>query len=284
MRSAERNFVKEQRALVQALSVSSSAQASSEVDSAGPAPQASLYDQQAAEAYMQGPFAGSGGVLFALPPTAFSPDLPSDAPPFTPKEASLAGILLGQHRALDSAFSAEQRSLTSLATARLRVQALVRKVHRHLTSREIAAASVCPGIGIPVTYGRWAAKFLAGLGAPVSRNNLVVMVAWQSAEGTMASWNPLATTYPMPGATDFNSVGVKNYTSLAQGIQAIILTLSSPNYGYQAVVSDLRASADPVETADAINASGWCHGCAGGQYVIDLVPAVEQYYARFSSS
>ena len=48
--------------------------------------------------------------------------------------------------------------------------------------------------------------------------------------------------------------------------------------------ADLRASADPVETADAINASGWCHGCAGGQYVIDLVPAVEQYYARFSSS
>ena len=278
--------MKEQRALLQALRAPSSTQTSqpstSEVDAAGSAPQASLRDQQAAEAYMQGPFAGSEGILLALPPEAFgvsSPDILS----LTPKEA-LPGLLIGQHDTLDSAFSAEQRALASVATARLRVHALVRKLHQHLTRREIAAASVCPGIGVPVTYGRWAAKFLRALGAPVTRNNLVVMVAWQSAEGTMASWNPLATTYPMPGATDFNSVGVKNYTSLVQGIKAIILTLGSPNYGYEAVMADLRASADPVVTAEAINASSWCHGCSGGQYVLDLVPAVEQYYASFSAN
>jgi hypothetical protein len=277
--------VKEQRALLRALRASSSTQTSQPTSdvAAGTAPQASLRDQQAAEAYMQGPFAGSEGILLALPPAAFGVSSP-DTLSLTPKEAALPRILIGQHDTLDSAFSAEQRALASVATARLRVHALVRKLHRHLTRREIAAARVCPGIGVPVTYGRWAAKFLNALGAPVSRNNLVVMVAWQSAEGTMATWNPLATTYQMPGATEFNSVGVKNYTSLAQGIQAIILTLGSPNYGYPSVVSDLRASADPVVTAEAINASGWCHGCSGGQYVLDLVPAVEQYYASFSAN
>jgi hypothetical protein len=260
--------VKEQRALHLALRAPSSAQTlqqpTSQVDAAGLAPQTSLQDEQAAEAYMQGPYAGSEGLLLALPPAAFGVSSPQTSP-------------------LDSTFSAEQRAIASVATARRRVHALVRKLHRHLTRREIAAASVCPGIGVPVTEGQWAAKFLKALGAPVTRNNLVVMVAWQSAEGTMATWNPLATTYPMPGATDFNSVGVKNYTSLAQGIRAIVLTLGSPNYGYPSVVSDLRTSADPVVTAEAINASGWCHGCAGGQYVLDLVPAAEQYDASFSS-
>ena len=99
----------------------------------------------------------------------------------------------------------------------------------------------------------------------------------------MASWNPLATTYDMPGATDFNSVGVKNYVSLAQGIEAIVFTLEAPNHGYETILSDLRASADPMVTAGAINASDWCHGCAGGQYVLDLVPVVDQYFAKFAS-
>ena len=46
---------------------------------------------------------------------------------------------------------------------------------------------------------------------------------------------------------------------------------------------NLQASADPFVTADAINASDWCYGCAGGQYVLDLVPIVEQYFTQFSS-
>src|SRR5205807_3361422 len=105
-----------------------------------------------------------------------------------------------------------------------------------------------------------------------SRGNLVVMVAWQSAEGTMASWNPLATTYSMSGATDFNSVGVKNYQSLDQGLQAIVGTLQATGHGYEAILADLRSSAPSLTTGGAINASDWCHGCAGGRYVIDLIP------------
>src|SRR5205823_14688638 len=123
--------------------------------------------------------------------------------------------------------------------------------------------SMGPGGGMPITYGQWAEKFLPAISAPVSQNNLVAMVAWQSAEGTMASWNPLATTYDMPGATDFNSVGVKNYTSVAQGVQAVVRTLENPGHGYEAIVGNLQAAADPMVTAGAINASDWCHGCSG---------------------
>jgi hypothetical protein len=108
------------------------------------------------------------------------------------------------------------------------------------------------------------------------------MVAWQTAEYTQARWNPLATTYPMPGSTVFNSAGVRNYASLSQGLEATRLTLRSAGYGYGAILSDLAASADPLTTAQAINASSWCHGCANGRYVVGLVPAVEAYYSRYA--
>jgi len=136
--------------------------------------------------------------------------------------------------------------------------------------------------GSPITYGAWAAKLFATLGDRPSHPNLVVLVAWQAAEGTSASWNPLATTYAMPGATTFNSAGVRNYPSLRVGIRATILTLRAPGHGYEGILSNLAASADPTTTAEAINASDWCRGCAGGGYVIDLVPIVEQYFARYA--
>ena len=82
----------------------------------------------------------------------------------------------------------------------------------------------------------------------------------------------------------FNSAGVRNYASLGQGIQATIDTLRASGYGYEAILSDLAASADPYTTAGAINASSWCHGCAGGNYVIGLIPAVEAYYGSYAAN
>jgi hypothetical protein len=127
-----------------------------------------------------------------------------------------------------------------------------------------------------VTYPQWAALFLPRIGAPVCGNNLVAMVAWQAQEGTRAAWNPLATTMGMAGATQFNGVGVKNYLSLEQGLQATVLTLwrGRRSFGYGPVVQGLRACAPPLWTAAAIQASLWCHNCAGGRYLTALVPAV----------
>jgi hypothetical protein len=91
-----------------------------------------------------------------------------------------------------------------------------------------------------VTYPQWAALFLPRIQAPVCGNNLVAMVAWQAQEGTRVAWNPLATTRGMPGATTFNSVGVKNYSSLEEGLQATALTLLVP-----AVIADFNRAFAP---------------------------------------
>jgi len=59
-------------------------------------------------------------------------------------------------------------------------------------------------------------------------------------------------------------------------LQATVLTLQQgyASHGYDAIVQNLRACADPVRTAEAINASDWCRGCSGGAYVTGVVERV----------
>lgn len=158
-------------------------------------------------------------------------------------------------------------------------------------SREEAAALVAmlslPSepelMGSGVSYGRWAELLLGRLGAPICGDNLTILVAWQTAEGTAAAHNPLATTHDFAGATNFNSVGVKNYPSLRAGLDATIETLDGPQtYGYGAILDGLGACAPAMTTAQAINASAWCRGCAGGMYVLNVVPLVQVNYERFA--
>jgi hypothetical protein len=135
--------------------------------------------------------------------------------------------------------------------------------------------------GEPVTYEAWANGFLDRLGAPRCGENLVVVVAWETSESTAAAFNPLATTHVMEGATDMNSVGVKNYVSLDQGLDAArdTLTGGAESYGYAPIVDSLRACASAETTAAAINASAWCRGCTGGLYLTGLLPVVRDSYA-----
>jgi hypothetical protein len=88
----------------------------------------------------------------------------------------------------------------------------------------------------------------------------------------------------MPGSTVFNSVGVRNYVSLDQGLAAARLTLQrgATTFGYGAVLASLDACNDAMATGQAINASSWCSGCTGGQYVIALIPVVEEYFDRYA--
>lgn len=135
--------------------------------------------------------------------------------------------------------------------------------------------------GEPVTYEAWANGFLDRLEAPRCDENLLIVVAWETSESTAAAFNPLATTRVMEGATDMNSVGVKNYVSLDQGLDASrdTLTGGAESYGYGAIVDALRACAPAETTAAAINASAWCRGCTDGLYLTGLLPLVRDAYA-----
>lgn len=86
---------------------------------------------------------------------------------------------------------------------------------------------------------------LQGMGAPVNPTNIAFLSAWFNREGTRAQYNPLATTQGAPGATQFNSVGVKNYPSLAVGIAATIQTLENGRYGD--IVAALKSGTASVD-------------------------------------
>ena len=85
----------------------------------------------------------------------------------------------------------------------------------------------------------WARSFLATIGAPQTAANIQSVMAWINREGGGGKNNPLNTTLSMPGATDFNSVGVKNYATVAVGILANAKTIMGG--GYSDILTALRS-------------------------------------------
>ena len=93
---------------------------------------------------------------------------------------------------------------------------------------------------------------LSAIGAPATAANISFLDAWQAAEGGSATYNPLNTTQPSAGATNYNSVGVKNYASAQQGAAATAQTLA--NGYYPAILAGLQ-SGNPLSQNSASLAS-----------------------------
>jgi len=191
------------------------------------------------------------------------------------KQAGQAIQLQSQQAALRAALLDQQRQLGQLNDERAEAARLVRRL-------SLPPDPQITGAGL--TFGSWAALFLSRIDAPPCPDNLVVVVAWQVAEGTAAAHNPLATTHDMPGSTDFNSVGVQNFPTVEAGLEATVATLYNglSIYGYGAILDALARCASARTTAEAINASSWCRGCAGGLYVLNVLPLVESDYDLFA--
>ncbi|HEY3833247.1 MAG TPA: hypothetical protein VGO03_13205 [Acidimicrobiia bacterium] len=124
------------------------------------------------------------------------------------------------------------------------------------------------GFGMATTAGassgttaartQFANDVLSALGAPQTAQNVQAIVAWAQAEGTKAANNPLATTESAPGATSFNSVGVKNYPTYAEGVQATVATLT--NGRYSNILAALADGSSAQNVAQAIAHSPWGTG------------------------
>jgi peptidoglycan hydrolase CwlO-like protein len=108
----------------------------------------------------------------------------------------------------------------------------------------------------------WAQALLVAMRFPVTADNIAAITAWEMAEGghwyNTAYYNPLNTTQSMPGATVFNSVGVKAYTSWKQGLEATMITLKNGYYG--GILDALKRGNDSEAVARAVGASPWGTG------------------------
>lgn len=89
------------------------------------------------------------------------------------------------------------------------------------------------------TWPGWERDVLTGIQAPINADTSKFMLTWHSYEGGAAANNPMNTTQPEPGATDYNSVHVKNYPSSLIGTRATVTTLE--NGYYPAILAALRS-------------------------------------------
>jgi len=99
------------------------------------------------------------------------------------------------------------------------------------------------------------------LGAEPTQSNMNFLYAWRQAEGGKAKNNPFNTTMKMPGATDISntSVGVKNYLTPEDGIEATCKTLKNgrDKYGYDKIIDGLRNDVGLSKLSNAVINSKW---------------------------
>jgi peptidoglycan hydrolase CwlO-like protein len=161
--------------------------------------------------------------------------------------------VLAQAELNDQRFAVDQK----IAERAALLKDVVAKIKKILSAPELLMKA-----GGKITQVTWAQAFLKSLGVPLTADNVVAVVAWEMAEGghwyNTAYYNPLNTTQSMPGATVFNSVGVKAYTSWAQGLRASVITIRNGYYG--GILDALRRGNDAQAVADAVAASPWGTG------------------------
>jgi hypothetical protein len=102
-------------------------------------------------------------------------------------------------------------------------------------SSSSATPTSSPVVGGDASQTQWIDSLLTALGAPTTGPNVNSIVNWMAHEEPTSDWNhannPMNTTENEPGATAINGVGVKQYSSLTEGLDATVTTLENGNYG-----------------------------------------------------
>ena len=131
-----------------------------------------------------------------------------------------------------------------------------------------------PGTGLSTNYD-WARLVLRDGGWPQSSNNVTVITQWMTSEEPTSNWfdrdNPLNN-----GLGSGGGAGLGSYPNLHTAAYYVAKNLSTGQFGYGAVVKDLRASAAPSTTARAIWASDWAssHYGYGSAWATGTAPTV----------
>lgn len=131
-----------------------------------------------------------------------------------------------------------------------------------------------------VTREAFAKHLCEALALKPTKVRMNALVAWISAEGTSARFNPLATTKRMTGSTNFNKVGVQEYPDLRTGVEATFQTLSEHHgQGYELIVERLKVGTAAREILEAVADSGW----GTGWLALQVLPYVKKSYSLYAN-
>lgn len=124
--------------------------------------------------------------------------------------------------------------------------------------------SQTPGSGNVVSKGldytvEFLKDVLKGLGvSSPNESQIKFMKAWRQHEGAKATYNPFNTTQKAAGATNYNSVGVKNFINRSQGLKATLQTLNNGRYGaIITAIKNIKNDDDINNAMQAVNDSPW---------------------------
>lgn len=131
-----------------------------------------------------------------------------------------------------------------------------------------------------MTREQFAKRLLNAFGLKVTQRRLNALIAWESAEGTKAKFNPLATTKVEPGATDYNTTHVKNYPNLDTGVRATHDTLAEHHgQGYEPIVKGLIDNEPAHDILMAVARSSW----GTGALALSVLPYVKEDYELYAN-
>jgi hypothetical protein len=122
----------------------------------------------------------------------------------------------------------------------------------------------------------WVRDLLLAVNAPGTLANTTSLIAQAQAEGSMARFNPLATTKVMPESTDFNSTGVKNYANYQDGLDATASTLRQGNMA--AMLGALKSGNSTIAYWDALLQSPWGTKVPGGTTLALFLADVRRHW------
>lgn len=125
------------------------------------------------------------------------------------------------------------------------------------------------------TFPAWEYGLLSALGAPASTANLQALNFWAQSEGSVTN-NPLATSGKGAGATKCvaqcgGGSPIYEYATEAEGVAQMAQFMRGSNSA--TIVAALKKDAGLSAIYQAVNQSGWCKGCQGGDYPEALASA-----------
>jgi hypothetical protein len=95
---------------------------------------------------------------------------------------------------------------------------------------------------------------LTRLSSPSTEYNLLWMKLWRDAEGASATYNPWNSTQKKNGSTKYNGIGVQNYFSFQDGLDATISTMTNGKYStiLKALKKGLSSYSELIELATLV--------------------------------
>lgn len=183
-------------------------------------------------------------------------------------ETYMSGVVVDPLTIIDKKYVGSLQSsdvVSSVATPEM-IKVIIEKLkEKNIKPEDIKKFTTLGSIDLSTvelgTDKKFYEEILKGVGAPITDENLKFLYSWRKAEGGKATNNPFNTTQKLSkdkGISNYNSVGVKNYSTPQFGLEATIRTLL--NGRYSCIIDGLRNDIGAEKISQCSSLKTWGTG------------------------